>query len=122
MNSTYAFDGHSLRTIKVVGAGRTWYLHAGTELIAEFEDAASATYQPRPVSATAADPQPCARRRPRRLLHRSRAAVTLWSAGALLPLCPARGRPRVQRQAKALDTSTPVAGVLTVTSIEAAPR
>ncbi len=42
--ATYAFDGHSLRTIKVVGAGRTWYLHAGTELIAEFEDAASATY------------------------------------------------------------------------------
>jgi len=42
--ATYAFDGHSLRVIKVVGADRTWYLHAGTELIAEFEDAASATY------------------------------------------------------------------------------
>lgn len=42
--ATYAFDGHSLRTIKVVGADRTWYLHAGTELIAEFEDAASAVY------------------------------------------------------------------------------
>ena len=42
--ATYAFDGNSLRTIKVVGADRTWYLYNGTTLIAEFEDAASATY------------------------------------------------------------------------------
>jgi len=44
--ATYAFDGNSLRTIKVVGADRTWYLYRGTEVIAEFEDAASATYNP----------------------------------------------------------------------------
>jgi hypothetical protein len=42
--ATYAFDGNSLRTIKVVGADRTWYLYDGTKLISEFEDAASSNY------------------------------------------------------------------------------
>jgi hypothetical protein len=37
---------HSLRTIKVVGADRTWYLYAGTELVSEFEDAATQTHDP----------------------------------------------------------------------------
>ncbi len=58
--------------------------------------------QQRPVSATAADPNPA-------------------PSGAVANPdgTPA---PRVQRHAKALDTSTPVAGSLSVTSIEAAPR
>jgi RHS repeat-associated protein len=42
--ATYAFDGNWMRTIKVVGADRTWYLYAGNELVSEYEDAASATY------------------------------------------------------------------------------
>jgi RHS repeat-associated protein len=42
--ATYAFDGNSLRVIKVWGADRTWYLYAGTQLISEYDDAASATY------------------------------------------------------------------------------
>jgi len=44
--STYAFDGKSLRISKVVGADRTMYVYAGTELISEYEDAASNTYSP----------------------------------------------------------------------------
>jgi RHS repeat-associated protein len=42
--ATYAFDGNSLRVIKVVGADRTWFIYAGTQLISEYDDAASATY------------------------------------------------------------------------------
>jgi len=42
--ATYAYDGNSLRVIKVVGADRTWYLYAGTQVISEFEDAASNNY------------------------------------------------------------------------------
>jgi RHS repeat-associated protein len=42
--STYAYDGNSLRVIKVVGADRTWYLYAGGQVVSEFEDAASNTY------------------------------------------------------------------------------
>jgi len=44
--STYAFDGKSLRISKVVGADRTMYVYAGTEMISEYEDAASNTYNP----------------------------------------------------------------------------
>ncbi len=44
--STYAFDGKSLRISKVVGADRTMYVYAGTEMISEYEDAASNTYSP----------------------------------------------------------------------------
>ncbi len=44
--ATYAFDGNSLRVVKVVGADRTFYLYAGTQLISEYEDAASNTYTP----------------------------------------------------------------------------
>jgi len=58
--------------------------------------------QQRPVSATAADPNPAP------------------SAAVANP--DGTPAPRVQRHAKALDTSTPVAGTLAVTSIEAAPR
>jgi RHS repeat-associated protein len=42
--ATYAYDGYSLRVIKVVGADRTWYLYAGDQVVSEFEDAASNTY------------------------------------------------------------------------------
>ncbi|MBI3485115.1 MAG: hypothetical protein HY012_08195 [Acidobacteria bacterium] len=44
--ASYAFDGNSLRVVKVWGADRTFYIYAGTQLISEFEDAASNTYQP----------------------------------------------------------------------------
>jgi hypothetical protein len=58
----------------------------------------------RPVSATAADPNP--------------GGAGAGAAGA----ASSAPTPRIQRHAKALDTSTPVAGTLAVTSIEAAPR
>jgi RHS repeat-associated protein len=44
--ATYAVDGNSLRVSKVWNGSRTWYLYAGTQLISEYEDAASATYNP----------------------------------------------------------------------------
>jgi RHS repeat-associated protein len=42
--TTYAFDGHSLRIVKVWGASRFFDIYAGSQLISEFEDAASNTY------------------------------------------------------------------------------
>jgi hypothetical protein len=42
--SSNAYDGKSLRVVKVVGADRGFYIYAGTQLISEFEDAASNTY------------------------------------------------------------------------------
>jgi YD repeat-containing protein len=42
--ATYAFDGHSLRVVKVWGAGRTFSIFAGSQLISEFDDAASNAY------------------------------------------------------------------------------
>ncbi len=42
--ASYAFDGNSLRVVKVWGADRTFYIYAGTKVIGEFEDAASNTY------------------------------------------------------------------------------
>ena len=42
--ASYAFDGNSLRVVKVVGADRGFYIYAGTQLISEFADAASNTY------------------------------------------------------------------------------
>jgi RHS repeat-associated protein len=42
--ATYAVDGNSLRVSKVWSGERTWYIYAGTQLISEYEDAASATY------------------------------------------------------------------------------
>ena len=42
--ATYAYDGNSLRIAKVVSGWRTWYIYAGTKLISEYEDSASATY------------------------------------------------------------------------------
>jgi YD repeat-containing protein len=44
--ATYAFDGNSLRVIKVVGADRTWFIYEGTQLISEYDDASWATYSP----------------------------------------------------------------------------
>ncbi len=44
--ATYVYDGNSLRVVKVVGADRTFYIYAGTQLITEYEDAASNTYNP----------------------------------------------------------------------------
>jgi len=42
--ATYAYDGNSNLAVKVFGAGRTYYLYQGSQLISEFEDAASNTY------------------------------------------------------------------------------
>jgi RHS repeat-associated protein len=42
--ATYAVDGNSLRVVKVWSGERTWYIYAGTQLISEYEDTASATY------------------------------------------------------------------------------
>jgi RHS repeat-associated protein len=42
----YAVDGNSLRVIKVWSGERTWYLYAGTQLISEYEDAATQSYNP----------------------------------------------------------------------------
>jgi hypothetical protein len=44
--ATYAVDGNSLRVIKVWSGERTWYLYAGTQLISEYEDAATQSYNP----------------------------------------------------------------------------
>lgn len=42
--ATYAYDGNGMRIVKVWGASRTYSLYAGSQLISEFEDAASNTY------------------------------------------------------------------------------
>jgi YD repeat-containing protein len=43
--ATYAYDGNSNRTVKVVDGGRTFYLYgAGSKVISVFDDAASNTY------------------------------------------------------------------------------
>jgi RHS repeat-associated protein len=42
--ATYAYDGNSMRIVKVWGGGRTFDLYDGSQLISEFEDAASNTY------------------------------------------------------------------------------
>jgi RHS repeat-associated protein len=42
--ATYGFDGHSMRIVKVWGGGRTFDIYAWSQLISEFEDAASNTY------------------------------------------------------------------------------
>lgn len=42
--ATYAYDGNSVRTVKVWGADRTYYLYSGSQLLSEFEDASSNTY------------------------------------------------------------------------------
>ena len=44
--ATYAYDGHSMRNVKVWGGGRTFDLYDGSQLISEFEDWASNTYSP----------------------------------------------------------------------------
>jgi RHS repeat-associated protein len=44
MIATYAYDGHSMRVVKVWGGGRTFDLYDGSQLTSEFEDAASNTY------------------------------------------------------------------------------
>jgi hypothetical protein len=44
--SAWRGNGNSLRVIKVVGADRTWYLYSSTQVISEFEDAASTNYNP----------------------------------------------------------------------------
>jgi hypothetical protein len=41
---TFSYDGNSNRIVKVVDASRTIYLYAGSQVISEFEDAASNTY------------------------------------------------------------------------------
>ena len=51
--SSYAYDGHSMQVIKVVGADRWWFLYAGGQLVCEFSDAASATYNPGTTPGTA---------------------------------------------------------------------
>lgn len=42
--ATYAYDGNSNRTVKIVDGGRSFYLYAGSQLISVFDDAASNTY------------------------------------------------------------------------------
>lgn len=42
--ASYAYDGASMQVIKVVGASRTWFIYAGSQLVSEYYDAASATY------------------------------------------------------------------------------
>src|ERR1022692_4873494 len=42
--ATYAYDGHSMRIVKVWGGGRRFDLYDGSPLISEFEDWASNTY------------------------------------------------------------------------------
>jgi RHS repeat-associated protein len=42
--ATYAYDGHSMRIVKVWGASRTTTIYSGSQVISEFDDAASNTY------------------------------------------------------------------------------
>jgi RHS repeat-associated protein len=44
--ATYAYDGNSLRVVKVVGSDRTFYIYAGGQMVEEYEDAASNQYNP----------------------------------------------------------------------------
>ncbi len=52
--ATYGYDGNSIRNVKVWGAGRTIDIYAGSQLISEFEDAASNTYSSGTTPAQAA--------------------------------------------------------------------
>jgi hypothetical protein len=41
---SFAYDGNSNRTVKIVSASRTYYLYSDSQLISEFDDAASNSY------------------------------------------------------------------------------
>lgn len=44
--STYAYDGNGLRSVKVTGTSRTFYLYSDGKLISEFGDSSSSSYNP----------------------------------------------------------------------------